>query len=248
MKIIAPPYSILAEAYDEIMEDKFYMEMQEYFLRIKEKYNIEGQSVLDMCCGTGKFSITLAKMGYEVTGLDISTEMLELAHHRFGERVNFIKGDMRTLKFSSKFDMICCVYDSINYLVNFIDLSKTMNSVYRTLNKGGYFIFDVNTIYWLRKIWGNSLKERNFRKGTSIWKCSWDEKKKINTLTINFFVKSEAGTPNQYVEIHREKGFSKENIQRVLGLAGFGWFEIFECFTFHPASEGNARWMIIARK
>jgi len=108
------------------------------------EYNGEATSILELACGTGAV-LQLLKNHYEVSGLDLSKEMLNIAKKKIPNGM-FYKKDMTTFALKKKFDVILCIFDSINHLQKFSDWKEVFQHSYNHLNEGGLFIFDVNTL------------------------------------------------------------------------------------------------------
>lgn len=129
-------YEYLAKYYDYLLGDedafKFWLE----YINTKDYH-----TVLELASGSGVLAGILKKQGKEVTASDISKEMKEVATNNFdGEYLilNMIDFDLH-----KKYDLILCVCDSINYLYE-EELEQMFKSVYKHLNDGGRFIFDMH--------------------------------------------------------------------------------------------------------
>ena len=111
------------------------------------------RAALDLACGTGAASIQLAALGSTVVGVDRSPAMLARAAERAGDHgltLTLIEADLRalpqhpTLKLG-EFDLIVCLYDSLNYLLGDDDLAHVFRQIGPLLAIGGRFVFDLNT-------------------------------------------------------------------------------------------------------
>ncbi|WP_460219449.1 class I SAM-dependent methyltransferase [Psychroserpens sp. MEBiC05023] len=101
--------------------------------------------ILELCCGTGRLTIPIAKEGYDITGVDITPSMLEQATIKASEaelNIKFIEADMRNLELSERFDLIFIPFNSIHHLYLNKDLFKTLNVVKKHLKDQGLFLFD----------------------------------------------------------------------------------------------------------
>jgi len=139
-------YNKSAKYYDLIYRDKDYgIEcdfLEEIFARFCKN---KPRTLLDMACGTGNHAIELAKRGYHLTAIDSSPQMISIAMSkmkRWGLAINFKEMAMQEMKFDSKFDIIICMFSSIDYLVDYADLKKVLSNVYAHLKKEGLFVFD----------------------------------------------------------------------------------------------------------
>lgn len=105
-----------------------------------------GRSVLDLACGTGRFSIPLAASGAVVTGGDISKVMLERARGSAassGVNANFIELDMRNFELPSRFDAIVITANSLAHLHTHDDFERSFSTIRRHLKPGGKLVFDI---------------------------------------------------------------------------------------------------------
>jgi SAM-dependent methyltransferase len=106
---------------------------------------IKDEKVLELGCGTGRLTIPLAKNGYNITGVDFTSSMLQKAKAkttRAGLNIEFIEADMRTLSLSEKFDLIFIPFNSIHHLYKNEDLFNTFKVVKHHLKDGGLFLLD----------------------------------------------------------------------------------------------------------
>ena len=111
--------------------------------KIMKKNNSKAKKILELACGTGAILKPLSRK-YEVFGLDASGEMLKAAREKL-PKAKLYKQNMVNFKVDDNFDVILCVFDSINHLLKFNEWEKVFKSAYNHLNKGGIFIFDMNT-------------------------------------------------------------------------------------------------------
>ena len=113
---------------------------------------LHGREVLDVGCGTGSSFLPLTTRGYRVTGCDISPEMVALARARAGRSANVLVADMRRLPWMARFDLITCLDDAVNYLLERADLEAALASMWAALRPGGILIFDTNSLRTYREV------------------------------------------------------------------------------------------------
>lgn len=90
-------YETVAFVYDEVMDDSLYQQGLDFSLL---HFPVATNQILELACGTGALAVEFAQKGFDVTGLDLSEEMLTLASDRglqAGVSVNWIAGDMLDL-------------------------------------------------------------------------------------------------------------------------------------------------------
>lgn len=108
--------------------------------------------ILDLCCGTGQLAQQLKTMGYRVTGLDGSAEMLTYAREN-APGVKFVQADARSFKLPTKFDAVLSIFDSLNHIMKLKELQSVFSNVYEALKPGGLFFFDLNTEKGFEREW-----------------------------------------------------------------------------------------------
>lgn len=136
-----PSYEIFGRFYDAVMGDR--EKSAKHLHKLIREAKPNAKNVLELGCGTGSMLRYLAHF-YDVSGLDNSRRMLSIAREKLhGARLyrqNMIKFDIE-----DRFDVICCVFDSINHVTRFSDWNRIFENVRRHLLPGGCFIFDINT-------------------------------------------------------------------------------------------------------
>ncbi len=119
---------------------------EEALLFIKNLCNFlqlpNNSSLLDLACGKGRHAITLNKLGYEVTGVDLSSNSIQYAKQFENNTLKFIKHDIRELLIENKFDAVFNLFTSIGYFENENDNSKVFENVYSSLKDKGIFVID----------------------------------------------------------------------------------------------------------
>ncbi|HUT55227.1 MAG TPA: methyltransferase domain-containing protein [bacterium] len=104
----------------------------------------KGSSVLDLCCGIGRHSVPLAKMGIRVTGFDMNAAYLSRARslaRREGVKVRFIRGDMRELDFKAEFDAVINMFTSFGYYDDETNL-RILQRIGKALKPKGRLLLD----------------------------------------------------------------------------------------------------------
>jgi SAM-dependent methyltransferase len=136
-----PAYEIFGRFYDAVMGDR--ATAAEHLQKLIRAAKPTATNVLELGCGTGSILRHL-QHSYEVSGLDTSSRMLSIARHKVPQAKLF-RQDMVDFHIDRRFDVICCVFDSINHVKRFSDWKKVFARVRLHLSPGGCFIFDINT-------------------------------------------------------------------------------------------------------
>lgn len=138
-------FNLYARYYDLLYKDKDYDAEAKYVSGLIEKYKPDTKSILNLGCGTGKHDIALAKVGYHITGIDLSKQMIEIARENgkeSGKEIHFRQGDIRHLDLGEKFDTAISLFHVMSYQTTNEDLLHAFQTAYNHLRKGGLFIFD----------------------------------------------------------------------------------------------------------
>jgi ubiquinone/menaquinone biosynthesis C-methylase UbiE len=103
----------------------------------------KGAEILDFCCGMGRHSMALTEFGYKVTGMDLSTVLLDEAKKLDGDRkVQWIRGDMRQIPLNHTFDAVMNLFTSFGYFESDEENERVLHEMDRVLKPGGKFIID----------------------------------------------------------------------------------------------------------
>lgn len=154
-----------------------------------------GAPVLELACGTGHYLIPLAEKGVEISGIDISGEMLERATRKASGRnvsIDVRKGDIRDFQLDRKFSLILLLGNSLQHLTTREDLEKCLNAVKKHLTPNGRFVVEVfnpSLKILSRRPDENvldSVYETDEGKMSLTGKVNYDEATQINQITWNY--------------------------------------------------------------
>ena len=144
-------YEAFAYYYDSLMDQNFYNDYIQFINEHVKDY----QTVLELGCGTGEIAIRLAHLGKQVCATDISKDMLEVAKYKcidFKVDVMLSRIDMCDFAVDSQLDLILCLCDSLNYVIDLKNVKQVFENTYNALKKGGSFIFDIDSMYKMETI------------------------------------------------------------------------------------------------
>jgi SAM-dependent methyltransferase len=198
--------------------------------------------ILDLCCGTGRHSIALARRGYRVTGLDLSETLLSYAAALAkGLPVRFVHGDMRFLPFSDGvFDVVLNLFTSFGYFVEDRDNERVLAEIHRVLKPGGRFLIDfLNRPAVIRGLVPLSEREEN---GVKIREERWLEG---DVVCKRILVSDNRGS-RQYEE--RVKMYAREQMERMMQRVGLSVEQVWGDFEGNPHTEHSQRMIIAGRR
>ncbi|KAF2959095.1 class I SAM-dependent methyltransferase [Thermotoga sp. 38H-to] len=246
-------YKRFARVFHEGPYTSFSRRIAKNFTKFLENFHIRGKKVLDVACGEGTFAVEIAKQGFKVVGVDLSSEMLKFARERAKEEsvpVIFLKRDMRELDFHEEFDIVTCWFDSLNYLLDYKDLKKTFERVHEALKTGGTFLFDMNTVYGLLMAnhQGPVYIQQDGKDIFEVQTIEFDLEESIATFYVTVFERKEEGLWERFDEIHRERGYRVKEIASALSETGFVFSFYEDLLSKSPLTSYSRRLWCAARK
>ena len=242
-------YHALAASYDRLTNDVDYKATVEFYMEILRREGVTPRTVADLACGTGSVTEILAKMGYPVIGIDMSEEMLTEAAMKtmaLEPMPRFVCQKLQELHLPKAVDMAVCALDSLDYITDPADCKEAIRRIYKALNPGGIFIFDVNTPEKLRAMDGQVFLDED-DDVYCVWRGEFDEDSNICTYWMDLFQRQGNSWQRSYEE-HREYAYSETQLREYLKAAGFTHIEVYADRRFEAPAEGEQRIYFKARK
>ena len=244
-------YDLLAPFYDSINSDIDYSLWADFIEKIIEREcSVRPELLLDLGCGTGKMTLELARRGYDMTGIDISPEMLNVARERAESEeldVLWLCQDMTEFELYGTVDVALCCLDGINHLTDPSSLKKTFALVHNYLSPDGLFIFDVNGKHKFENIYSDRAYVMEEDGAVCIWQNAYNDKSKICDFYITLFKEEEDGSYTRYDESERERMYTCRALKTALISAGFEFIGAYSDFDFSPATDASERIYIVAK-
>ena len=238
-------YGALASSYDGLMAGADYRRRADYLERLFRRSRRPVRRVLDLACGTGTIACLLAERGYRVTATDLSEDMLAQAYARsapLGDRAPLLlHQSMDRLRLIEPVDAAVSTLDALNYLTRERALRQTLCRVYRYLEPGGLFVFDVNTPHKLRRMDGQLYMDET-EETCCVWRTFFSERTGICTYQVDLFRLGPGGTWERCCEEHRERAWGMEALRQYLLEAGFSRIRVTGDLTERPPEPEADRW------
>ena len=165
-------YGSFACVYDKFMDNVPYKEWGKYLKSLLEEQGISDGLMLELGCGTGSLTEILADAGYDMIGVDLSADMLDIAmekREQSGNNILYLLQDMREFELYGTVRAVVSICDSMNYLPCEEDFLQTLKLVNNYLDPEGVFIFDLNTPYKYRELIGDATIAENREDASFIW-------------------------------------------------------------------------------
>jgi len=237
-------YQHFASLYDALMAEAPYDEWLAFLKKKTAKLELSNYRLLDVGCGTGTLAMMLADAGFEVTGVDLSEEMLTIAADKAiaeNQNITFVQQDMRELDLGETFPIITAFCDVVNYLETYEDVKRTFQSIYAHLENGGLFIFDVHSVYKIDHVFQGASFSFAGEALSYIWDCFDGSYEHSVEHELSFFVLEESGLYRRYDEVHRQRTFEIEAYIKALESSGFTVMAVEGDFKEGPLDEKAER-------
>lgn len=232
-------YSSFAQVYDALTFNVEYEKRADYICEILRRNGCEKGILLDLACGTGSLSELIAKKGYDMILVDSSPEMLSFARERMPDALVLCQ-DMTELDLYGTINAAVCSLDSINHLLKPVDVKKTFEAVSLFTEKGGVFVFDVNTPYKHESILGNNTFVYEQDDVYLVWQNSYRRKSRTVDINLDIFTR-ENGVYNRNSETFSERAYNIDDICNWLTQSGFSVTGVYNDMTFDAPDEKSQR-------
>ena len=216
-------YTHLAEWFEYLNDDCDYENWSQYFILKLKSFGV--QTGLDIGCGGGYFTRAFTRAGFQMTGMDISPQMLDTAQRKAleeGARAEYILGDISKKKPQKRFEFVTAINDLINYIPK-DKLKSALKNIHASLKKGGVFLFDVSSPRKFQTKIANTVSVDDRDEVTYLAFNRLEGDKAI--LEVTLFIKD----GEKYIrkdETHLQYVYTEEELCAALEESGFTVLEI----------------------
>lgn len=243
-------YSVFSQYYDSLMSSADYPRRAEYLLDLLGRLGHKPGLTLDLACGTGSLTLELHRRGVDVYGVDASVEMLSQAREKCcdaGADILFLRQNMQNLDLYGTVNTVFCTLDSINHLQGKDEVRRTFQRVSLFMETGGYFVFDMNTLFKHENVLGN----HTFVYDTKPVYCVWQNRIAPGSgrvdISLDFFER-DGKAYRRSSERFSEFAYPTEHIEAWLRESGFGEVHMYHELTMEPPKEDSQRLVVAAKK
>ncbi|GAE27086.1 methyltransferase [Halalkalibacter wakoensis JCM 9140] len=235
-------YHAFAALYDALMEEAPYDKWVDYVYQNVSDLN--GLSVLDVGCGTGELLVRLKNAGADVTGVDLSAEMLTVAKEKC-EQAGFspllLQQSMTELDHIGLFDVVTIFCDSLNYLETEEEVQQTLRSVMDQMKDDAVLLFDVHSLSKIEKGFIGQTFAEDTEEMAYIWTSFEGEFPNSVEHELTFFVKNQHGYYERFTELHKQRTFPVRMYKEWLTAAGFQDLAVHTDFSLEEPTKESER-------
>ena len=237
-------FGTYARYYDLLYQEKDYPGEAHYVNSLIRHFAPSALSLLDIGCGTGRHAELLSELGFHVSGLDRSEDMVTCARRR-GLDIDFYHGDLCNIQFREKFDVVSALFHVISYLTTDDELQSAFNNVHAHLNPEGLFVFDCwhgpAVLHQRPEVRINRLEEGEDR---VVRIAEPDLMLDKNRVDVNYQIfMRESGCWNEFRETHSMRYLFQPEIAELLSRNGMHLLHTEEWMTSGEPSQNT--WSVV---
>lgn len=241
-------YNRFAYLYDSLINDVDYKKWVDYYYKIFHRYSLNPKLGLDLGCGTGNMTTEFSRRGIEMTGVDISEDMLMVAREKSeGMDILYLNQDMTDFELYGTVDFIVSSLDCVNYITDKRELLKVFKLVNNYLDPGGLFIFDINTRYKLENVIGENTFVLENEDVFCTWQNEYDKKRKICDFYLTFFCRN-GNEYTRFDEQHSERAYELEDIKKLIENSGMRLLKVYDDLSFNKPGKNSERVFFVAQE
>lgn len=242
-------YDLFADYYDRLMEDADYPGRTEYLLSLFERHDRRPSLLLDVACGTGRFSLELSRRGIEVIGADPAPSMLAVARERAdrsGQDILWLCQSAAELELYGTVDGAVCCMDSLNHITDYEEFCRSLARIALFLEPGRLFIFDMNTVYKHHVLLADQTFVYELEDLYLVWQNETEGN--LTDITLDFFMEEPDGRYSRGCEAFSERAYTEAEVAVALERAGLLLEAVYDDKTFLPPGEKSERVFYVTRR
>lgn len=240
--------SAFAAVYDSLIGEVDYEARADFFLNQIGRYRDRCTLVLDLACGTGSLSATLARRGQEVIAVDASPDMLMQTQAKcvgLTPPVLCLCQTMEELDLYGTVEVAICMQDSLNHLEGAAALQRAFDRLKFFVEPGGLLLFDMNTPYKHREVLGSNTFVYDMDDLYCVWQNTYDPAGWVE-IELDFFARTAGESYQRTAEGFREYSYEAAQVEAMLQKAGFRLLDLQGDYTGTPPKEDEQRLVYIA--
>lgn len=241
-------YGEFAKVYDALTKDVDYEKRCNYIEDLFKRFAVNTPKlVCDLACGTGSMCNLLDKRGYDMIGIDISSDMLDTAISKNdGKDILYLNQDICDFELYGTVDAFLCLLDSVNHLTDDGDLDSLFALVNNYLNPDGLFIFDVNTEHKFKNVLADNTFTYEDDNIFYVWENSCEDV--FCDMYVTFFVKGADGRYDKIVQQHSERYYSVAELKSCAEKHGLKVCAVYGELSFDKPAGNCERQFWVLRK
>lgn len=240
--------------YNAFYQDKNYAAESRQIDMLLKKYGDNIRKLINYGCGTGRHDIELSKLGYNCSGIDMSSLMIEIARKNGkeeGVHIDFFVADIRNYEPQEKYDAVVSLFHVMSYQNKNEDILAAFHSARRALNKGGIFLFDVwygsGVLSDKPVVRVKEIEDAHNKLVRIARPVMYDKENIVDVCYEIFVIDKETGYTKTINEVHHMRYFFRPELEFCLKEAGFELLDNLDSTTLGETGYGSWTSYFIAR-
>lgn len=240
-------YEDFSYIYDKLSFDLDYEGYANNILKLVEEYKIKKENILELAAGSGMLTHYFFDEFKNIDALDISPDMLNVFAEKYdNDNVNLIYYDMVEFENPDKYDLIVILLDSINYVTDPKELQKLFDNCYKNLKDGGLLVFDINSEYKMKEVFGSNCYVYEYEDIFYTWDNFYEDD--LIDMHLNFFVENKDGSYDRIYEYQLKRVYTINEVSEKVKEAGFHDIKTYDEDDFGPVKADSLRILFSAVK
>ncbi len=243
-----PTYGVLARSYDQVMDHVDYPAWARHLESMLSRHRVVPESLLEVAAGTC-YLAALLDLGRDCRRVhtDLRPAMLEQAIGSLP--YPRLACDMKQLPFAEgSFDLVLCLYDAFNYLLDSSDVAAFLSEVRRVVRPGGHLLFDITTETSSTEWFADTVDHQECLEADVIRHAWYDETSRIQHNKFRFYLPAGEGLWQRAEEHHQQKIYRLSEVQALLAAGGMKLVAAYDGFGFGTPSDRSLRIHLLARR
>jgi SAM-dependent methyltransferase len=241
------PYQRLAAYYDILMDYIDYDIWVDDIETLVAPYAPD-KTWLDISCGTGSMAIRLAQRGIDMTAIDLSEFMVDIARNKAKAekvQIEFAVGNMIDYETNKNFDVIINLHDGLNYLLETTEIERFLKNAYNLLKPEGILLFDVVTPLLCQTHFRGYREILSDDLGGYERYTNYDP---VSQLAESVFTLNTHREDTVDVESHIQRAYEQSEVEAFCNSSDFGWWQILDDETMEQPTPESERFIVMLRK
>ncbi len=219
-----------------------------------KKYGVGIHTLMNFGCGTGRHDIEFAKLGYQCTGIDVSSVMIDIARENAGQKevcIDFCVADIREFEPWMQYDAVISLFHVMSYQTRNDDILSAFQSARRSLKQGGLFLFDVwygpGVLSEKPSVRVKDIEDGQNRFLRIARPIIYENDNVVDVCYEVLVIQKDTGNTKIIKEVHNMRYFFKPELEWFLNKAGFVLVENLDCRTLGKTNFDSWTSYFIAR-
>lgn len=240
--------------YNAFYQDKDYTAEAGQIDVLLKKYGSNIQRIINYGCGTGRHDIELGRLGYQSTGIDMSSLMIDIAGKNAKKEnmnIDFLQADIRKYEPKRKYDAVISLFHVMSYQNSNTDVMAAFQSARKALRQDGLFLFDIwygpGVLSDKPVIRVKEVEDDKYRL-IRIARPAMHDKTNVVDVFYEILVIDKASKETKVInEVHSMRYFFRPELNFFLKEAGFELIDNLDCVTLNKTSYDSWTSYFIAK-